>query len=335
VLFLLQDLAWKKNSLEFARGLLKRNEDLVRGGFVAPVSIAEARAGVAVREEAMITAESELKKFEDRLKLLLHVDIDRTELSLSDPLRRELVAVNLQTSLERALKNRPEIAGLQFELEQREIERKFASNQTLPRLDLAVQYGMNGLSGRPNQTCIDPTIAVCVPVGTNVNGSIFEGQTRAQDAFNRFFKNPFDNWSVELKLQIPIFNRTANAQLSEANLRYAETQSRQRALREQIETEVREAVRSTLAADKRIDAARETSRYVEEQLDGGRRKFEAGLGTTYDVLQILEDLDKSKTSEARAMMDFAVGQSKLRLAEGTTLEKYHIELAKPPRYKFQ
>src|SRR5262249_959450 len=64
VIFLRQDLEWKKKSLDYARGLLRRNEDLVRGGLVAPVSVLEARAGVASHEEAMITAESEAQKFE-------------------------------------------------------------------------------------------------------------------------------------------------------------------------------------------------------------------------------------------------------------------------------
>jgi outer membrane protein TolC len=336
LVFLLDDLELKKKSLEIAKELLRRNQDLLRAGRVAPVSVTEALAGVAAREEGVITAESEVKKFEDRLKLLLHLDMDKVRPALSDRPEREALLFDMEKSFERALKERPEIGALETELEQRELEQKFAANQTLPRLDLTAQYGMSGISGKPNPTCVDPTSIICVPVGNNVNDSIFAGQTRAKDAFDRFFtRSPFDNWSVQVKLQIPLWNRTAKAQLSEANLRLAETKTRLRVVRDQIAVEVRDAIRDTLTAWKRMEASRQTVRFLEEQLDGIRRRFEAGLTTSYDVLQVLDDLDKARSSENRAVMDYNVGQSKIRLAEGSLLEKYNVEVKKPPRYVFE
>jgi len=336
VLFLRQDLEWKKKSLEFAQGLLKRSEDLVRGGLVAPVSVLEAKAGVATHEESVITAIANAKKAEDRLRLLLHVDFDHATVSLVDSLTHEPNALDIERSLELAFKQRPEMLGLQKELEQKDIERKFAANQTLPRLDFTAQYGMSGLSGKPSTTCVDPAATTCVPAGNSVSGSVFAGQTGPSDPFDRFFTHrPFDNWSVGVKLQIPLWNRTAKAQLSEANLGFTETQARMRALRDQIEADVRDAIRDTIAADKRTEAARETVKFTEEQLDATRRKLDAGLATSYDVLQVLDDLDKARSNETKALMDYLVGHSKIRLAEGSVLEKYNIELKKPPRYVFE
>jgi outer membrane protein TolC len=335
--YLRQELEVKRKSLEIAQALLKRSEELFRAGRVAAVSVLEARSGIASREEALILAEREADRFEDRLKLLLHLDPGKTSLMLRDNPGKEPVALDSAKSVERALKERPEIQALHLELEQREMEQKFAANQTLPRLDITAQYGMNGISGRPNQTCQNPLgPGECIPAGVQVDGSIFAGEKRPKDAFDRFFThNPFDNWSVELKLQIPLWNRTANAQLSEANLRLNESKVRLRAARDQIETEVRDAVREVLSAKKRMEAALETIKFVELQLDGSRRKFEAGLGSGYEVLQVLDDLEKARTSENRAVLDYNVGQSKLRLAESSVLENFHIELKKTPRYTFR
>jgi outer membrane protein TolC len=303
---------------------------------VPAVSVLEARSGIAAREEALILAEREANRFEDRLKLLLHLDPGKTSLMLRDQPKQEPVSLDSAKSVALALKQRPELQALQLELEQRELEKKFAANQTLPRLDITAQYGMNGISGRPNQTCIDPTSFICIPVGTNVDGSIFAGERRPKDAFDRFFThNPFDNWSVELKLQIPLWNRTANAQLSEANLRLNESKVRLRAARDQIEIEVRDAIREVLSARKRMEAALETIKFVEDQLGGSRRKFEAGLGSSYEVLLVVDDLEKARTNENRAVLDYNVGQSKLRLAESSVLENFHIELKKTPRYTFR
>lgn len=342
--YLREELEVRKRGFDIARELLRRAEELFRAGRVAAVSVLEARSGMATREEAMIVAEREFNKFEDRLKLLLQVDPGKTTLSLTEQPKKEPLAIDSEMSVERALKQRPELEALQLELGQRALEQKFAANQTLPRLDFTVQYGMNGISGRPNKTCTDPrlvnsTTGLCpdsLQVGNSVDGSIFKGETRPKDAFDRFFThNPFDNWSVELKLQIPLWNRTAKAQLTDANLRLADSRVRLRATRDQIETEVRDAVRDTISARKRMDAALETVKFVADQLDGSRKKFEAGLGSSYEVLQVLEDLEKARSSENRAVLDHNVGLSKLRLAENSVLEHFKIEMKKTPRYLFR
>jgi len=90
-----------------------------------------------------------------------------------------------------------------------------------------------------------------------------------------------------------------------------------------------------LTARKRIEASREAVKFTEDQLNGVRRRFEAGLTTTYEVLQVLEDVAKSRTSEIKALMNYNVGQGKIRLAEGSVLETYNTEVKKPPRYVFQ
>jgi outer membrane protein len=336
LVYLRQDLEVKQKSFEIAQALLRRSDELFRAGRVAAVSVLEARSGVATREEARIVAERDFDRFEDRLKLLLRLDPGKASISLLDIPKKDAVILDPSKSIELALKQRPEIQGLQMELEQRELEQKYAANQTLPRLDLSAQYGMNGLSGRPNKTCTDPNAVICIPVGASVDGSVFAGQTRAKDAFDRFFShNAFDNWSVELKLQIPLGNHTANAQLSDANLRLSETKARLRAARDQITTEVRDAIRETLTAKKRMEAALETIKFVEDQLDGSRKKFEAGLGSSYEVLQVVDDLEKARSNENRAVLDYNVGQGKVRLAENTVLENFNIELKKTPRYIFR
>lgn len=335
LVFLREDLDGKRRNLEVAQGLLKQNEGLQRAGIVALVSVLEARAGVATREQDVITAEGEVDKIEDRLKVLLWLEPSSAKLTPVDDPLQDAVDVDGAKSLQVALQLRPEVQMLQHELEQREIELKFAANQTKPRLDLNTQYGVAGLAGRPNPTCVDPTSPFCFPVGGNVADSILAGETRPQDAFSQLFsRHPFDNWSVEVKLQIPLGNRTANAQHSEANLRFLETSTRLRAVRAQIEQEIRDAIRETLTARKRIDASREAVKFVQDQLDGTRRKFEAGLASSYDVLQVLGELDKVITTERKAVMDFNVGQSKIRFAEASTLARYNIELKKPPRYVF-
>jgi outer membrane protein len=325
--FLRQNLEARKRSLEFARQLLKQNEVLLTAGRVAPVSVLEARSGVAAHEEDVLTAESQMKKFEDRLKVLLRIDLASASITPVTTSELQTVAFDPARSVEAALLRRAEIQALRKEVEQREIERKFAANQTKPRLDVTVQYGVAGLAGRPNPTCLDPTAFPCEPAGSNVNGTVFADEKSPKDAFTRMFSpKPFDAWLVDVKFQMPLGNNTARSRLVEVDLQLRESNTRLRAARDQIESEIRDAMRETLAAQKRIDASRANVAFVEDELEGTRRKFEAGLSSSYDVLQVLDEVDKARTIEYKAVMDFNIGQSKVGFAEASTLEKYNIAI---------
>ena len=141
-----------------------------------------------------------------------------------------------------------------------------------------------------------------------------------------FSPKPFDAWLVDVKFQMPLGNNAAKSRLADADLQLRESNTRLRAARDQIESEIRDAMRETLAAQKRIDASRENVAFVEDELEGTRRKFEAGLSSSYDVLQVLEEVDKARTIGYKAVMDFNIGRERSPLAEASTLEKYNIAI---------
>ena len=334
--FLLKELEGRKRSLDNAQEFLAQNENLLRVGRVASVSVLQARAAVAERERDLVMAQTAADQYEDRLKNLLWLDFTTTHVIPTDPPEQKPVNVDLQKSVEAALQRRPELKALQSEYEQREIELKYAQNQKKPRLDLNVQYAHNGLSGKPSATCIDPTSVLCIPVGTNVSGSIFDSRTAGRDALaNVFSLNPYENWSVELKLQIPIGNQSAKEQFQEASLRRLETGTNLVSMKDQVTIEIRDAIREAQSAQKRVDSSREAITYVEDQVEGMRRQLEAGLVSSYDVLKAFDEVDKARTIELQAMMDFNVALSKLRLAEASGFQKYGIELSEVPQYTFE
>jgi HAE1 family hydrophobic/amphiphilic exporter-1 len=335
LVYLQQNFDARRRSLEAAQDLLQQSRDLFAAGRVSQVSILEARAGVATREEELITAENEIRRFEDRMKLMLWLDLSTPGIEAIVTQPAESVSFDTNKSIQMALERRPELQGLQKELEQRQIEKKLAENQTLPRLDLVATYGTSGLSGRPNLTCLDPTAGLCIPVGSSIGNSVFANQNDGVDSLTSLLSRNYNNWSVELKMQIPLGNRTAKAQLADSNLRALETNTRLNTMRDQIELEIRDAIRETQTAKKRIDASRENIMFLDEQLADARKRFEAGLVSSYDVIIVFDDLDRAKSTELKAIMDFNVGQSRVRLAEASVLEKYSIELRNPPRFTFE
>jgi outer membrane protein TolC len=334
--FTLKDLEGKQRSLESAKEFLTQNENLFRAGRIAQVNVLQARAAVAERDRDVITSQSIADELEDRLKNLLWLDLNAANLTPADQPDMGDVLFDVAGSITTALQLRPELRALQRELEQRDIELKYAANQKRPRLDLNAQLSLAGLSGHPNPTCVDPTSIICTPVGSNVSGSILANKTGVRDAFSSLVSHdPFDSWTVELKFQLPIGNQTAEAQYTEASLKQLESKTNLSALKDQIAIEVREAIRQALAARKRTAASREAVLYVEDQLDGMRRQLDAGLVSSYDVLKAFDEVDKARTTELQAMMDFNVALGKIRLAEASGLQRYNVDLASAPRYTFR
>jgi outer membrane protein TolC len=146
--------------------------------------------------------------------------------------------------------------------------------------------------------------------------------------------NPYENWSVELKLQIPLGNQGAKEQYAEASLKRLESGTNLVSMRDQITIEIRDAIREAQSAQKRVDSSREAITYVEDQVEGMRRQLDAGIVSSYDVLKAFDEVDKARTIELQAMMDFNVALSKLRLAEASGFQKYGIELSDAPQYSF-
>ena len=128
-------------------------------------------------------------------------------------------------------------------------------------------------------------------------------------------------------MEIPLGNRAAEARLANATYRQKESEITLGGLRERVVMEVRDALRNLQTASQSIDASREIVRAVEEQLIATRVRFDAGLTTSYEVLRVLDTLAQARRRELRALADHNVAWAALKLAEGSILEEYNVEVS--------
>jgi outer membrane protein TolC len=333
----------RRRSRDAAARLLAQTDTLFGAGKAAPSSVQQARAALAQREEDAVGAAADAESVEDRLKLLLRIDLasqltpaDRVAAAAAaDPapaivpaamtISRQAASLDPSASIESALRRRPELIALERERVQREIELTMARNLLLPRLDLSAQYMRSGMAGTPSTACVDPTALVCVPAGSDVAESIFATLTQPGDAFNSLFGSQlFDGWSAELKLQVPLGMRTAKARRTEAELKLAESRLRLEAARDEVVRDVREAVRQATTAQARYDAARQVATYARSQFTTARTQFDAGLASTFDVVRTQDDLDRASLEELKAQMELNIALSRVRLADMTVLDDHAI-----------
>src|SRR3989304_4934819 len=135
----IEDLKVANKSKERAEDLLKKNKIQVETGTLAPLDVVDAEAGVASRVEAVITAENAIKDKEDELKWVVNMAdneiISDAAIMPTDKPIFESKKVELKDAIKVAMENRPELHGLQLQVENAGMQTRRRKYELFPQLD--------------------------------------------------------------------------------------------------------------------------------------------------------------------------------------------------------
>jgi outer membrane protein TolC len=95
---------------------------------------------------------------------------------------------------------------------------------------------------------------------------------------------------------------------------------------QQLVVQVRSAVRAVQSSVESVRAAGEESRLSERQYELQKAELDAGLATSYDVLQAQNQLETARVNELQAKVNLRDAIADLRFLEGSSLDDYHINL---------
>lgn len=299
LVFARENLGVQEEARRVARDLVTLNEARVRAGVGAPVEITQAKAEEAARASDVIAAEKALHDAEDQLRVVMNLPQagDWTSPILpADPPSSEPVQVNLQEAVSQAIQKRPELVTAKTDITNKKLNLQLAKNQLLPDLSLQGTLALQGL---------DTTYGADI---------------------RRVGSGDFYSYTAGLVLTIPIGNRVAKAAYLNARLQEDQAETSLRNIELQITSQVREAVRRIEADLKRIDATRAARTLAEEQLRVERKRLEAGVSTTYQVVQLERDLATARANEIKALTDYNSDLANLERVKGTASEGYHLEM---------
>lgn len=314
------DLEVSRRSLDLARELVRDAEARVDVGLLAPVAVKEAQADAAAREERAIEAENALVISGRDLQhevMLGAADNKAPEPVL--PVEEHVVLpveLDRPVSLKTAVQCRAEIRRATYVLSRRRLEEKNAQNELLPSLDLVGHYAMLGLSGGKTYAA-DGTL----------RNSPYTGHY--SDSLDSMFGNDFQDYGVGLELEVPLGNADAKSQSEVAEI---EVRRASRDLDQTMSTvalDVERAIADVGSAQKRVVASKVSRELAEENMRNQQRRFELGAVTTKDVLDYQERLASAQASEIEAITDHARSVTQLRVADGTLLARFGIEIQSP------
>lgn len=345
LVFARRDQEIKRESVGLAETQLEHNERLVDAGTLAKSDIISARVELERRKDEAEAAIDAIQRAENALKALMAQavggEIWQSELvPVEQPQIESSASLPLEDALRLAVQNRPEMEQYRLRGELNKIDAEYMRNQTKPQIDFFVTYGTVGLAGDRRDT-VNPINASNAALFARVNqlsslsglpalpnvgfGSTPEALLGGYgQSLSNLFKNDFRSWRFGLSINLPLRNRTAEANFGRSLAEGKQIETQRQKTEHLIEVEVRNALQSVETARKRVDAAKNSRANAELQYQSEQRKFDAGQSTNFFVLDRQNALSAARGRELRALTDYTKAVAELQRALSTTLSSNNV-----------
>ncbi|MDT7543676.1 MAG: outer membrane protein [Acidobacteriota bacterium] len=360
LVFSLRNLQIQRDAVRDARAQYEHNRRLVAEGQLAPIDVVAAEAQVSGFEQSVYSALDDVNRAENNLKNLIAEDrtspIWNVAIVPSDTVDAERPTIaTLEQAMDAALRSRPELQQSDVAIAINELDQRLAREQSKPQVDLVASYGavglagaldpapsvnpftassevtrqrinqlvaaVNGLSGTSNIQPIPASSAQTLP-NFLVGGY---GQSLANLAENRF-----NNFRVGVQLNLPLRNRTAEAQLGRSLVEGERAHTQRAQLEQLIQIDVRNALQLTRTSESRLRAASVARAASEQQYASELRKFDAGQSTFFLVLERQTALATARGNELRAQVELNKSIAELQRATGNSLEANRVQVRVRP-----
>ncbi len=306
-----------EESLRLAKQLHEQNRIRVEVGTLAPLELVQSEAGVATRDEEIIRARGAIGDAEDRLRQLLNLvgdEVWAAKIVAETEAEMAPIEVDLEQAIRTALEKRHDLRSKRLSQGDLEQDVGYFRNQKLPRLDLSLNYGYNGQGG-------DVTVRDFV-----TREILFQAPGDYGDALEQIRMGDFEGWTVALNAAFPIENTAARAQvaLAEVNLERGRAELADQELA--VITQVRRLARFVDTARQTRESARVSRQLEERNLEAEQKRYQNGLSTSFQVLQIQEDLTEARQREVNAITGYRKAVVLYYQATGELIETSGVEI---------
>lgn len=317
-------------------------------GILAPIDVVAAQRQLATFEINAYNAQQALTAAENALKVLILPDrsdplwsaalIPTTAVNVEPPL------VTLTDAITEALANRPELAQVHISDQINRADVHYYREQTKPQVDLIATHTNAGLAGAQAPVGPNPFSAFtglfqqvnqlstlaglpALPVASFGGSSVPPGFTGGYgQSASLLFGNNFPTTEVQLRISMPLRNRTAEASLASSLVEARRINDQRQQVEEQIEASVRNGMQAVESAKAILGSAIVARQSAEEQYASEQRQFRAGTSTLFLVQQRQADMITARSVERQAESNLGKAVAAFELATGSILRVHNIQL---------
>jgi HAE1 family hydrophobic/amphiphilic exporter-1 len=344
LVFALRNLQVQKDAVRDSRAQLEHNKRLVSEGALAPIDVVAAEAQVAGFEQTLFSSLEEVSRSENNLKNLIAVNREAELWNLSiiptDSVDIAPPEISLPEAMKAAMDNRPELQQSNIAREINQVDQRYFREQTKPAVDLVGSYGLVGLAGTSSggtspfagsstdlRNAVNRLLAnegfpllPDVPVQT-ISPFLLGGYDQS---LQNLLSNRFNNFRVGVQVNLPLRNRTAQAQFGRSLVEGQKIATQREQLEQSIQVDVRNALQAVRSAEARLRAAGIARQASEQQYQSEQRKLDAGQSTVFLVLERQTALTTARGNELRAQTDLNKAIAELQRATGNALTTNNI-----------
>lgn len=293
----IQQLEVAETGVELAEETVRVNQAKLDANRIPKVDLLQSQTRKSSAQEELFIAENRAKNKNEQLLILLsppgvNPEAWNTNLNVTAEPSVSDQKYEMDRQIDVALSRRPQMKSLKKQIQEQKQRIVNARNRTLPNLDLQARYGYNGLRGDSG------------------------------DAIDQLDSGDFPEWLVGLNFSYPIGNRSASSELREARLKKRKLQLEKRKLKSRITLQVREALRFIRTARSQVRAAKQSKELAREQLDAETTRQQAGLSTTFQVLELQEKFLNARERLIQARVKAAKSRTRLNHATGKFVDRY-------------
>src|SRR5712691_1432352 len=349
LVFARENVKVQQQAVTVAQKLYNDNKNQLEIGTMAPLDVTRAESELATDRQNLIVAQTVQLQDQQVLKNAIsknplapnfvNVEIVPTDL----PSRPEAIeAPTFEDAVKEAFGKRPELQEEALNLLNGEIDIKATRNALLPTATLSAQYGTVGLAGNQpifatgTPTFVSSGIPIVDANGTPIGGeflgskvSTVTGVSKAGfgDAMTSAFHNNFPDYQVSLNVQIPLRNRSAQADNQRAILTQRQLEAQLQQLKNAALLDVRNTYIALTQDRAQVDAASIARELQQQTFDAEQKKYQLGASTVYLVIQTQRDLINAQGTELRALSNLAEAKANYERAVGRTLEVNRVTIA--------
>ena len=317
----------RRLDLELTERLVRQTRKQAELGLQARVEITRTEAEATTFRQQLVQAETSVREQEEILKnaltkhgptsaMLAGVEIIPTD---SIRLPEQEAVEPVQDLIEEALRARPELSRTRMDLTNSDISLRGIKNALKPSVDVTAFATNNGLAGTLN-----PDVALLPGEQVNLPDEFFIGGVGT--SLGQVLRRNFPDYGVQFQLNIPLKNRTAQADMTRELLRRRRSDIVLRQQENSVKLEVARALASLEQTRGTFRISVEARELREEMVEAEEKRFSLGQSTIFQIIQAQRDLSTARTSEINAESSYEAARNQLERVVGRTLSANNVSI---------
>ena len=314
-----------EQSLDLAQKSYERDKKALDLGAMSKLDILPSQAQVAQRKLDLIQAQYGYKQALDGLRRLVGADLKPNTIDIEMVLKDDpaalppgFQALAPDQAIAKAIHDRPELSAANRRIAIDELNARVARNSLLPRLDLNVSAGSNGLGG--------DQLPVVLPLGAGATNFVAGG---LGDSLSQLFTFNSPYYGFGVTLGIPIKSSAAKASLSDSLVNRVRDRYNQRQIEQQIILDVKNATSQLELAQASVEAARTSQDFARQNVDAEQQKYQLGTVTAFELLTAQSQLATAQSSVLNAYVNYQKAVVAYRQATWTILDDFGVVVETP------